>query len=354
MADGTGKVVWFDFENAPQVLVLEPLISRLREAGYHTVHTARRFSMTVELCSRRNLETHVLGSGSRSSGRLAKMFRVLQRSLMLRGLPDLGNPRPILGVSHASRSQLLAGKLLGIPVVILDDYEHSDQTLAGLACAILVPDAIPAESWGRHSGLVVHYPGYKENLYLAGFGGCGPRDGVFDDTGTNIRVILRPEGRTTHYHSEESARLQRGIIRFLARREGVMVAVFPRDRVQEREIRELFEGGKARAVFPGVLDGPGLIASSDLVIGGGGTMTREAAALGVPSYSFFSGPWGAVDEQLVREGRLHRIRNSADIADIQLKRRPGEVSIPGTSSLDFVSDYILGLAGSLSGEEPLG
>ncbi|MBN2860293.1 MAG: DUF354 domain-containing protein [Sphaerochaetaceae bacterium] len=335
---GKRAKLWFDFENAPQVLVLEPLIRRFREEGYGTVLTARRFSMTVELCRKRGLDAVELGSGSTSGSTVVKILKVFQRAFKLKRL--LKNQKPLIGISHASRSQLLAGKMLGVPVVILDDYEHSDQSLVRFASRLLAPYAIPAEVWGRHSSKVVQYPGIKENLYLTGLTMSNdlPPDVLANPD--SVILLFRPESGTAHYHSEESARLQREILDMISMRKGVLVVVFPRCEEQRIQIRELFADRPAMVTFPEVTDGPNLIAHSDLVIGGGGTMTREAAALGVPSYSFFSGEWGGVDRQLVTEGRLVRIRNSKDVAGIRIEQRKNSITVPDSETLDFVYGYL--------------
>jgi uncharacterized protein len=71
-----------------------------------------------------------------------------------------------------------------------------------------------------------------------------------------------------------------------------------------------------------VLDGLNLIWHSDLVISGGGTMNREAAALGVPVYSIFRGTIGAVDHFLSGEHRLVLLESPADLAPkLKVQRR---------------------------------
>jgi predicted glycosyltransferase len=67
------------------------------------------------------------------------------------------------------------------------------------------------------------------------------------------------------------------------------------------------------------LDGLNLVWFSDLVVSGGGTMNREAAALGVPVYSIFRGKLGAVDDRLAQEGRLVLIEK---LEDVRLKLAP--------------------------------
>ena len=338
-------VIWFDFENAPQVLVLEPLIRRFQSDGYEILLTARKFSLTVELCSARNLDVTVVGSGSRSRSKLEKVSRILLRIINLaRFIRKHPGAKPTLGVSHASRSQLITGKILSIPVAILDDYEYSDQSLVRFANTLLVPESIPSSIWGKDSGKVVKYPGFKENLYLSGF---QPEEVPLLSSSmakNKVIVLFRPEGRTTHYHSEHSVVLQNQIIKKISSRPNVLVIAFPRDIEQRSDIDSRFKKAGGNVIFPELVDGPSLIANCDLVIGGGGTMTREAAVLGTPSYSFFSGKWGAVDSQLVNLGKLTRISSIEDVKKIDLSKRTKKYSSPPSSTLDFVYNHLHSLA----------
>lgn len=66
------------------------------------------------------------------------------------------------------------------------------------------------------------------------------------------------------------------------------------------------------------IDAQSLIARSDLVISAGGTMNREAVALGVPVYTTFEGRLGAVDEELIAQGRMRKL---AAVSELDLGKR---------------------------------
>ena len=89
------------------------------------------------------------------------------------------------------------------------------------------------------------------------------------------------------------------------------------------------------------VDGPSLVAASDLVISAGGSMNREAVALGVPVYTTFQGRMGGVDEKLLREGKLRRLERAADV---ELRRR--DRSAPSLRrDPQLIVDLILGALG---------
>src|SRR5262249_26522886 len=106
---------------------------------------------------------------------------------------------------------------------------------------------------------------------------------------------------------------------FLLAHENVKIMLLPRSAAQRTHYSS--KSG-TNLVVPGhPLSGPDLIVSSDLVISAGGTINREAAALGVPVASVYAGKWAAVDEHLVKEGRLKRIKTSSDINELPIKKK---------------------------------
>lgn len=312
---------------------MKPLADALIDGGFEVFFTARRFSMTIEVCRMLGLPTAEIGSAPATRSRLRKVLATIGRAACL--VRHLSGIRPILALSHGSRSQVIAARLMGITRVCMDDYEYSDQSLVPLMDALIVPEAIPAGTWGRHSRKVLHYPGIKENIYLHGW------KLPVHLPGREVIVLLRPESTSTHYHSEKSSELLEGIVDFLVSTGDVRVLLVSRNVSQSRRLVQRFESaGLSYSVIERVVPGPDLVWTADLVIGGGGTMTREAAALGVPSYSFFSGTWGAVDRSLESAGKLVAIRRMTDIHEIEAKSAHRTPPVIGPESRDSVLDHL--------------
>ena len=109
-------------------------------------------------------------------------------------------------------------------------------------------------------------------------------------------VTIRPPATEAHYHNPESELLFEATINFLGKQENTRMVILPRNEKKQTawvksNWSEWCDSGKI--IFPEhVVDGLNLIWHSDLVISGGGTMNREAAALGVPVYSIFRGKIG--------------------------------------------------------------
>ncbi len=192
---------------------------------------------------------------------------------------------------------------------------------------------------------VVAYPGYKEELYL----GSGGLDMTIEaDLGLRtaaVKVLLRPPATTAHYHNPEAEGLLDAILARLAGAGDVQLVYLPRT-PDQRELPA--RAGVREVILPSrVYDGPSLVAAMDLVISGGGTMTREAAIMGVPSASFFRGREGMVDESLAAAGRLALLASAGDVASrLVVRRRQGDVERPDAAALvSFICDAIISAAG---------
>ncbi len=336
--------VWIDLENAPHVWVMSPIADYLRRAGYPVIVTARDFSCTLGLCRRMGVDAEAIGGGYGRNG-FGRLVKVGQRALQLYGRMYREPAKVGMALSHGSRSQILAAHYLGMQVVALSDYEHSDQSVLRFVDHLLMPFPIPFASCGRFADRAVSYPGLKEDLYLCRFRPSPEGLPQIGDSGS-IKVLLRPEGRFTHYRAAQSAVLQQAILDYLSHHRGISLILLPRDPEQGRELAGYCAEHGIRCWIPhDVLDGPSLIWAMDLVIGGGGTMTREAAALGVPSYSFFAGRWGGVDRYLRSQGRLTQLSQVTDVQQIRLAKRERTQPAVSHAALDFVTGFVSGLLG---------
>jgi hypothetical protein len=257
--------------------------------------------------------------------------------------------RPALAVSHGSRAQMLAAKAIGVKSVAIADYEHVAHIMR--ANVAIVPAIIPPEVARRVAHHVMTYPGIKEDVYASAFkpdpaferANAIPRDKVI--------VTVRPPATEAHYHTARSDELFAASLQLLASNEQTHTILLPRSASQHQAIFRRFGALVQRAglVVPsGALHGLDLVWHSDLVISGGGTMNREAAALGVPVYSIFGGQIGAVDRWLSSQGRLRLVESTADVmTGIALFRRdrPERPKLGSCAALEQVVDHICGLAG---------
>ncbi len=305
--------IWFDLENTPHVLLLEPIMTALASAGWTLGITAKPQSQTDELARARGIHVDVVGSGN-FAGLPSKLMGGLTRAALLaRWVRRRGRPRLLVS---SSRSASLTAAMLRIPAVALLDYEHAHHAVFGLACRSLwMPDLLRGQPLAHPARAVARYfPGLKENLYLDAweFDRAAQRRALGAIEGSRL-VAARPPATTAHYAPRDGLARWLTTVRELAHDRCADVIVTPRSSRQRDELAGALEATPRVRFLERVTPGPGLVAAADLVVGGGGTMNREAAVLGVPVWSVFTGPTPHIDRCLADEGRLRWIRSDADL-----------------------------------------
>ncbi len=313
--------VWIDLTNSPHVLVLRPVVEDLRARGHEVLITARDFAQTVALAERHGLDADVIGR-HRGEHLTAKAVGLASRSTAL--LRWARGRKFDLALGHGSNDITVAAKLLRIPSATMFDYEWAtvQHTInCRLAKSVVVPDMIPPERLARYGaiGKIHAYAGLKEEYYLADL---KPDPSVLTELGLDpaepiLVVRTAPEVSLYHRHGNDQ------FAEVLRRVQGQQAVVLPRTAEQRAEL--VNAGGFI--VPEQAIDAPSLIAFADLVVSAGGTMNREAVALGTPVFTTFAGRLGAVDEQLIATGRLRQLTSPDEVV---LEKR--ERAADGTSA----------------------
>jgi predicted glycosyltransferase len=334
-------LIWVDCTAAAHPLVLRPIVERLEGRGHEVFVTAREYGQTVGILERLGIPFTIVGShgGASTPGkaaalaaRSAKLARVVRRR------------RPDLAIAHGSVDLAVVSTLLRIPSAQMQDYEFAGwqrRISFGVARRVLVPESIPVERLeriGAKEGKLVRYPGLKEEYYLADF---EPDAAVLDELGLDrekVLVVVRPPPETSEYHARDD--LYDRVIGRLASSPQAQAVIVPRTEPQAEAVRAL---GAANLIVPErAIDAQSLIALADLVVSAGGTMNREAVALGTPVFTTFAGRMGGVDEALIGEGRLRVLE---DVAELELRKRTAPVGVLHPRDPDLLVEGALGAVG---------
>jgi uncharacterized protein len=299
--------VWLDLSNSPHVPLLAPVVERLETDGHDVLLTARDHAQTAELARSRWPDVLVVGDQS-PSALAAKGFGIARRAEELRRFAR--RTRPDVALSHGSYAQLLAARAADVPAATMMDYEHqpANHLSFRLARRVIVPSVFPRDAlrrFGASPKKVVRYDGFKEELYLADF---RPDLSVLDDLALDserVIAVFRPPPDGALYHRMANERFDE-VLRLALEREDVQVVLLARTAEQRKRYAVSSERGCVPAQ---AINASSLIALADLTIGAGGTMNRESALLGTPTYTVFGGRMGAVDAALMRVGRLRDLRS---------------------------------------------
>lgn len=311
--DSLKMKIWVDLDNSPHVPFFIPIIARLQERGCEVVVTARDTYQVCDLVDFYKLPCKVIG-GHYGKHRALKVVGNSIRALQL--LPTAFKERPDLGLSHGSRAQVLACAALRIPTVMMHDYEFTTRTGFLEPTWTLIPEVIPDSIMSKKPERVLKYPGLKEDVYVPRF---EPDPSIFRTLGISekdLLITLRPPATEAHYHNPAAEQLFTATLELLTDKANVRVVTLPRNARQAKQIEHQWAHliSSGRMIIPkSPVDGINLIFFSDLVISGGGTMNREAAALNVPVYSIFRGKIGAVDRYLADHGRMVLLESVHDV-----------------------------------------
>ena len=303
------------------VLVLRPIIERLRESGHEVTVTSRDYTQTQELLALHHIEHTPIGRHGGAS-RMSKLMRLIQRTWRMR---RFGNRKGFdLAIAHGSNDLAIASRLLGIPEANMHDYEFAvAQHHVGcrLAKRVIFPDSVPPERlrrFGVGPEKLFQYPGFKEEYYLADF---EVDPGVLDQVGVateRVVVIVRPPPDVSLYHRKSNPLFPQVLAR-VGTDERVHAVVLPRTEEQRSFVKKL---ALPSLIVPDhAVEAQSLVALADLVVSAGGTMNREAVALGTPVYTTYGGRLGGVDEALIRSNRL---RPLTDPRALELEKKTGQ------------------------------
>lgn len=329
--------VWVDLSNSPHALLFEPLVDALRDRGHVVVLTARDNAQTAELARKNWPDIDVIGGESPRS-------RIGKARVLGRRVGDLvrwaQSRRPEVALSHNSYAQIVAARRTGVTAVTAMDYEYqpANHVAFRLARTVLLPEpmrALNVALQGATRGKVRFYPGLKEEIYLGAFEPDAEileRYGVQHRDGEVLVVARTPPSRALYHGSENPMFIE--ALRTLGTNSAVRLIVLARHAEQRSALESL---GLPNLVVPkAALDARSLMYAADVVIGAGGTMTREAALLGLPTWTVFGGRVPAVDRWLERRGLLRRLNDPSQLRDVtprphaprppeQLRRRADEL-----------------------------
>ena len=322
-------MIWFDLDNSPHVPLFRPIFVELNKLEHPYLVTARDFAQTKELLAFWNVPHVLIGThGGRSN--ISKIQNLIYRAFQLSHRVKAKGIK--LAVSHGSRTQLVAAKMLGIPSVLMLDYEYTEARIFNtLATSLLIPAYIPDKrlvNAGFNLAKVIRYEGFKEEIYLKDFVpdlSLRKKLGIDDE---KILVTIRPPSTISNYHDPLSEELFRNCLEFFSSNNKVHCLIVNRTFHELGLIPPHLHDRKNISMLTHPVDGLQLIWNSDLVVSGGGTMNRESALLGVPTYSIFTGKRPYMDIYLSEQNRLTFIDSASKIQTIPVKKRTMLNNIP--------------------------
>lgn len=317
--------IWIDLGNSPHVPFFGALAKEFEKRGHEILWTARDYAQTVELARKAGIDVKVFGThGGKSVFQKGKKFTGRVWGLLVWA----GGKKIDLVISHNSQEPLIVARILRIKSVNLMDYEHHPGNHLSFRAAkkLIVPECFPdvfLRKFGVSEKKVRRFRGIKEDVYLSDFEPDKNFQKELEKLGVSskyILVVVRPHAPEALYHRQFSNEILDELLDKFSANENVKIILLPRKNYQGAELRK--KHPQRNIIIPEqVLDGANLLAAADLVVSGGGTMNREAAALGIPTVTIFAARSAAIDEYLLKENRLQKIESIADLDKIKLEKK---------------------------------
>lgn len=338
------KKVWIDVTNSPHVIFFNPVILELREQNIDVLVTTREYAQTTDLLKEFNIEYTLIGD-HKGKSKIKKIWGMFDRSWDLYWF--IRNENIDASLSMSSFTAMIASTMLEIPHMTLYDYEYTigHHISYRLSDIVLTPRGVDEKLIKKYGGTMsntIYYDGLKEQIYINHY--------VSDFVKLNqnialmkkelkiplnrIVILFRPEATMAHYQSNVND-LSLNLVNFLNKHKKTpIILVIPRTNDQKNEYKNLKL--KNVIVTPKTYNGIELICLSDLVIGAGGTVNREAATLNIPVYSIFQGgKLAVVDKKLIEKKIMTYIKNNNDFKKIIISKNILKKDLKINSLMNF-------------------
>lgn len=296
------NTVWFDFTNVPHVSFLLPFV-KLLEERYNIIYSLRDFAETEGLFRKKINKPYFAAGKHKGSNKISKVFGVFERARLLNKML----PAFDLKISVGGDASNMVAKWRGKKSITFDDNETAPNwRYSHFTDFAFWPKAVGEGTLirqGFKKDRLYRYNGFKEDIYLADY---NPDISFLSKLPFSRYVVVRPENIQANYVNSRQSSIVPSLLARL-QKEGINVLFLPRykeDQIYAEGYRNIFIPGEA-------IDGLDACYYSDGVITGAGTMAREAACMGIPAISFYSGKnLLSVDRKMIEMGWIFFSRDA--------------------------------------------
>ena len=294
--------IWIDVLTPKQANLFSVLVSRLAANGHDAFLTTRHYREVEQLLQIRGTKATVIGR----HGGADLPTKLAESSKRIIELAEFINRRiPDIAISYCSPEAARVAYGLRIPHYSICDSPHAEavcRLTLPLSRKLFAPKAIPKNAWKRYgidSSKIVQYNALDPVVWIREYVPVLDSTQMSDLEEEKPIVLMRPEEEYASYL--QTATAKKSIITQLARslsELGVRVIVLPR---YEKQV-EMLTGELAglASILPGVVDALGLLSRCSVFVGAGGTMSAEAALMGVPTISCYPSEPTYVDKFLFK------------------------------------------------------
>jgi predicted glycosyltransferase len=312
--------VWIDVLTPKQANFFAELERRLDVKGFRTVVTTRDYREANEVLELRKVKAIQVGRHG-GGGLGEKLLESSKRIVALTKVIEEQKPDVAISFSSPEAARVAFG--LDIPHYCISDSPHAEavcKLTIPFSQKLFTPWIIPVYAWkkyGVNSRDVVRYRALDPYVWLKGYrNNPGVLDGLKLDVSKPI-ILLRPPEEFAAYLSTRQAAISGSTTDIVAKildlaDQSPQVVVLNRYDGRDEKMKKRF--GDRVISTEHAVDTIPLLQAASVFIGGGGTMTAEAALLGVPTISYYPGEPTFVDRFLTNYGLVDRLHDPGRIA----------------------------------------
>ena len=315
--------ILIDILTPKQGMLFSKLSERLQKEGHQTFETTRQYREAIQLLTLKGIRAQVVGQHGGETLR-GKLEASVERTRELTRITEELHPDIAVSFSSPELSRVAFG--LKVPHICLNDSPHAEavaRLTIPLATRLLTPKIIPKSAWttyGISPKKITQYKALDAWAWLKDF---KPNERILSQLGIDKSrpiVVFRTEESQASYLLGKTTKapvIVPLIENLLKSRVDFQAVAVPRYDAQIASLKEKLE--KKVVISESIIDTPSLLHYASVFVGAGGTMTQEAALLGVPAFSCYPGKPYIIENFLIKRGLIVRETQTQRIKQLILK-----------------------------------
>jgi predicted glycosyltransferase len=299
-------------------MMFQKLSEVLKKRGHEVFTTTRKYREVIELLKIKQMEAIIVGE----HGGKELADKLITSSKRILGLaPILKRIKPDVSISFSSPEMARASYGLKIPHICINDSPHAESVAKltiPLSEKLLTPKMIPKKNWVKYGispKKIFQYNSLDPWAWLKDF---KPDKRILKELGlVESKPILtfRTEESFAAYllgKTKGQSLIIKIIKKVLEEKKDLQIVAIPR---YNEQIQGLVKTFKNIVVCKTSIEAPSLLHYTSVFIGAGGTMSAEAAILGVPTISCYPNSPFIIEKFLIKRGLITRETNPKRICE---------------------------------------
>ena len=307
--------IWIDILTPKQLLFSEPIIEKLGQK-HDILCTSREYNEVTKLAKIRHFDLIFVGKHG-GGDKKSKLEASIERIEKLTKKINKFKPDVVISFGSPEAARISFG--LGIKHIMFCDSPHANAVMRltlPLIQKLLIPYVIPKKEFskfGINEKDIVQYKAIDAVVTMQRKINQNIISPFRNNNKKNILIRVEEEQAAYASKSGKIISIIQEVVKDFKNENIVVLGRYPK---QIENLQKVF--GKKIKVAKMSFDGKYLLNQTDVFIGSGGTMTAEAALMGIPTISYYAVP-NIIENFLVKKSLVKRETNPMKISN-EIKR----------------------------------